>query len=68
MAEEKKGGYTSVTLGDELLGKIDKHSAASGMNNRSLVIRLVMESYYNLKEKGVDILKKDVDEIVKKVK
>ena len=65
--DENKGGYTSVTLGD-ILEKVDKQSADTGMNNRSLVIRLILKKYYELKDKKVDILKMDVDEIVKKVK
>lgn len=61
------GGYTSVTLG-ELLERVDQQSADSGINNRSLMIRLILQEYYTLKEKGVDILKMEADDIVKKVK
>jgi metal-responsive CopG/Arc/MetJ family transcriptional regulator len=66
--KENKGGYTSVTLGDELFKTIDKHSADTGMDNRSLMIRLILQQYYKLKENGVDILKRDVDKIVKRLK
>ena len=66
--DDNKGGYTSVILGD-LLEKVDKQSADTGMDNRSLLIRLILQEYYKLKEKGVDLLKiDDVDEFVKKVK
>ena len=66
--ENRRKGYTSVSLGGKLIKKIDDQGDKSGGINRSLMMRLILERYYNLKEKGVDILKKDVDEIVKMVK
>lgn len=63
-----KKGYTSVSLGD-LLEKVDEQSNKRGLKNRSLMIRLILQEYYNLKDKGVDLLKiDDMDEFVKKVK
>jgi len=68
MAEEKKGGYTSVTLGDDLKKKIDKYSKETGEDNRSSTIRRILTKFCALKEKGIDILKKEDKEIKKLVK
>jgi len=66
MADDNKSGYASVTLGD-MLARVDEHTIENADDNRSLTIRRVLKEYYNLKDKGVDILKRDADEIVKKV-
>lgn len=70
MAEEKdtdKKGYCSVTL-KEQLERVDDHTREIGMDNRSGLIRMIVKKYYDLKEKGVDILKIDTEEIVKELK
>ena len=66
--ENRRKGYTSVSLGEELMNKIDTQGKKSGGINRSLMIRLILEKYYELKENGIDTLKIDVDDFVKKVK
>jgi metal-responsive CopG/Arc/MetJ family transcriptional regulator len=62
----KKGGYTSVTLGDSLLSKVDEHASETALNNRSLTIRLILEQYYKLKVDGIDILKMDIKEMIER--
>lgn len=60
--EVNKGGYTTVTLGKELLDKVDKHASKSVINNRSMTIRMILQQYYELKDNGVDILKMDAED------
>ena len=60
--ENRRKGYTSVSLGEELMNKIDTQGKKSGGINRSLMIRLILEKYYELKDKGVDTLKVEVDD------
>lgn len=62
-----KEGYASVTLGD-VLPKVDKQAKDMGLNNRSLMIRMILKKYYDLKEKGMDLLKYEVEEIVEMIK
>lgn len=63
MTKSNKNGYVSVTLGNELLEKVQKHSIESGFNNKSLIIRRIINRYYNMKDNGIDILNMDIDEL-----
>ena len=66
--ENKKKGYTSISLGEETLKKVDEQSVELGGVPRSMLIRMVMTKYYELKEKKCDILKKEIKEIKKSMK
>ena len=66
--EHKKKGYTSISLGEETLKKVDEQSVELGGVPRSMLIRMVMTKYYELKEKKCDILKKEIKEIKKNMK
>lgn len=64
----KREGYTTVSLGKELINRIDEHSEDNCDFNRTLTIRKILTAYYRLKDKKVDILKLEAEDIASKVK
>jgi len=66
--ENKRKGYTSISLGEENLAKVDKQSDELGGVPRSMLIRMIITKYYELKDKKCDILKKETNEIKKSLK
>lgn len=63
--EDNERGYVSVTL-KELLPRVDELSKDMGNDNRSGTIRIIVKKYFDLKDAGLDILKLDKDEILKR--
>ena len=52
-------GYTSISL-KGIIEKVDALSKETGIENRSEVIRMILKRYFDLKENGFDILKKEM--------
>jgi metal-responsive CopG/Arc/MetJ family transcriptional regulator len=60
-------GYTSITLG-ELLEKVDELTKQMGNDNRSGTIRMIVKKYFDLKERDIDLLHLEIDDIVERLK
>lgn len=59
-------GYTSISL-NEQMANIDKLTEEQGIYNRSQTIRMILKRYFDLKDKGIDILKMNNEELKKEM-